>query len=305
MRFKGKTAIVTGAGRGIGAAIAHRLGREGSNVVIFDIDGDSGATRLASLENEGVEALFVRGDVSNEADVARCVRETVETFGRIDILVNNAGIGFSGKPIFEQTLEEWWRVISVNLTGPYLFAKYAAQVMVQVGGGVIVNIVSTRALQSEPNTEPYTASKGGLLALTHALAVSLSPYRIRVVSVSPGWVDTSEWQVPPRKPSLSNLDHTQHPAGRVGRPEDVAALVAFLASDEASWITGVNFVIDGGMTTRMIYLDDLIIADSLAKLTGDLEFAELVRKASMRSDLQKVKEVLKTVLESSNSTLID
>ncbi|MCS7104094.1 MAG: SDR family oxidoreductase [Thermofilaceae archaeon] len=299
MRFKGKTAIVTGAGRGIGAAIAHRLGREGSKVVIFDIDGDSGASRLASLRNEGVEALFVRGDVSNEADVARCVKETVETFGRVDVLVNNAGIGFSGKPIFEQTLEEWWRVISVNLTGPYLFAKYATEVMVQLGGGVIVNIVSTRALQSEPNTEPYTASKGGLLALTHALAVSLSPYRIRVVSVSPGWVDTSEWQVPPRTPSLSNLDHTQHPAGRVGRPEDVAALVAFLASDEASWITGVNFVIDGGMTTRMIYLDDLVIAESLAKLTGDLEFAELVRKAAMRSDLQKVKEVLKTVLESS------
>jgi len=146
------------------------------------------------------------------------------------------------------------RIINVNLTSVWLCSKHVARYMKNTGG-VIVNIASTRAIQSEPNTEPYSASKGGILALTHALAISLAKYRIRVVAVSPGWIDTSEWQVPPRKPELTLLDHAWHPAGRVGRPEDVAALVAFLASDEAEWITGVNIVIDGGVTTKMFYPD--------------------------------------------------
>lgn len=299
MRFKGRVAIVTGGARGIGAAIAHKLGREGARVVLFDIDEGAGARRLELLRGEGVEATFVPGDVAREEDVIRCVGEAVGSFGRIDVLVNNAGIGFSGKPIFEQSLEEWWRVLSVNLTGPYLFSKHTARVMAARGGGVIINIASTRALQSEPNTEPYSASKGGLLALTHALAVSLAPYRIRVVAVSPGWIDTSEWQIPPGKPQLTRLDHEQHPSGRVGAPEDVAALVAFLASEEAGFITGVNFVVDGGMTIKMVYLDDIIIANSLSALTGDREFAELVRQASLSGRLERVKEAMKIALCSS------
>jgi len=296
VRLKGKVAIVTGGARGIGAAISHRLGREGAKVVVFDIDGKAGEYRLKALMSEGVDAIFVAGDVAREEDVSRCVGEAVDAFGRIDVLVNNAGIGFSGKPLFEQTLEEWWRVLSVNLTGPYLFSKHAARIMAERGGGVIINIASTRALQSEPNTEPYSASKGGLLALTHALAVSLAPYRIRVVAVSPGWIDTSEWQIPPREPQLTRLDHDQHPAGRVGKPEDVAALVAFLASDEAGFITGVNFVIDGGMTVRMIYLDDAVVEDALFRLTGDREFAALVRRVALSGLAGRAKEALKPVL---------
>jgi NAD(P)-dependent dehydrogenase (short-subunit alcohol dehydrogenase family) len=296
-RFKGRVAIVTGGARGIGAAIAHRLGSEGARVVVFDIDAEAGRERLRLLSEQGVEAVFVQGDVAREDDVARCVSLAQRSFGRVDVLVNNAGIGAPAKPLFEQTLEDWLRVLSVNLTGPYLFAKHAARAMAQGGGGVIVNIASTRALQSEPNTEPYSASKGGLLALTHALAVSLAPYGIRVVAVSPGWIDTSEWQVPPRKPQLTSLDHKQHPAGRVGRPEDVAALVAFLASDEAGFITGVNFVIDGGMTVKMIYLDDAVIADALSTLTGDREFAELVRRAALSGSLEKVREALRSALQ--------
>lgn len=295
-RFKGKVAIVTGGARGIGAAVATRLGREGAKVIVFDVDERAGEKRVEMLKAEGIEAFFVHGDVAREPDVARCVSVAVGDFGSLDVLVNNAGIGFSGKPIFEQTLEEWERVMAVNLTGPYLFAKHAAKVMAEQGGGVIVNIASTRALQSEPNTEPYSASKGGLLALTHALAVSLAPHRIRVVAVSPGWIDTSEWQIPPRKPLLTRLDHEQHPAGRVGKPEDVAALVAFLASEEAGFITGVNFVIDGGMTIKMLYLDDSVIESAVALLTGDRELATLLRKALTGGDLGRVKEAFKAAL---------
>ncbi len=295
-RLEGKVAIVTGGARGIGAAIAHRLGAEGASVVVFDIDAEAGRERLRLLKEQGASAIFVHGDVASEGDVIRCVRSATEAFGGVDVLVNNAGIGAPPKPIFEQTLEEWNRVIAVNLTGPYLFAKHAARVMARRGGGVIVNIASTRALQSEPNTEPYSASKGGLLALTHALAISLAPHRIRVVAVSPGWIETSEWQLPPRKPQLTRLDHEQHPAGRVGRPEDVAALVAFLASDEAGFITGVNFVIDGGMTVKMLYLDDAVIAGALTLLTGDPEFAELVREAVASGALGEVKAALRAAL---------
>ncbi len=299
-RFENKVAIVTGGARGIGAAIAHRFGSEGAKVVVFDLDADAGMKRLEMLTSEGVEGIYVHGDVARELDVSRCVKTAVETFGRVDILVNNAGIGFSGKPLFEQKLEEWERVISVNLTGPYLFSKHAAKVMAGLGGGVIINIASTRALQSEPNTEPYSASKGGLLALTHSLAASLAKHRIRVVAVSPGWVDTSRWQIPPREPALTRLDHEQHLAGRVGKPEDIAALVAFLASDEASWITGVNFVVDGGMTVKMLYLDDAVVADAIVTLTGDSGFAELLRLALTADSgvRMKVKEIMGSLLKS-------
>jgi len=201
--------------------------------------------------------------------------------------------------IFEQTLDEWNRVILTNLTGVWLCSKYAGQEMAKRGGGVIVNIASTRAFQSEPNTEPYSASKGGIVALTHSLAVSLARYRIRVVSVAPGWIDTSEWQYPPRKSSLNPLDHAQHPAGRVGDPMDVANLVAFLVSDEASWITGVNFTIDGGMTIKMIYMDPDVIGGSIGTLVQDPEVGELIMRVllSGRDKVQELKRVLKTLTQ--------
>jgi NAD(P)-dependent dehydrogenase (short-subunit alcohol dehydrogenase family) len=298
-RFVGKVCVVTGGARGIGAAIAYRLGSEGCKVAILDIDRVAGEYRVNDFRSRGIEAIYIYADVSNEDHVRNAMDMVYQRFGAINVLVNNAGIGFSGRGIEEQTLEEWRRVIDVNLTGPWLCTKHVVKYMKRTGG-VIINIASTRAFQSEPNTEPYSASKGGLVALTHALAISLARYRIRVVSVSPGWIDTSEWQIPPQKSQLTPLDHAWHPAGRVGKPEDVAALVAFLASDEASWITGVNIVIDGGVTAKMVYLDENVISEGLSLLFGDEEvgklFRELIEKLKALGR-EGAKERLRRVLE--------
>jgi NAD(P)-dependent dehydrogenase (short-subunit alcohol dehydrogenase family) len=247
-------ALVTGGGQGIGRGIALHLAANGCTVVIFDLDAEA-AIETADEANGRIVPLV--GDVSDETAVADLVAQIDRDFGRLDGLVNNAGIAgpFTGPPE-ELRLADWNRVLAVNLTGPFLLAKHAAPVL-RRSGGAIVNIASTRALQSEAHTEAYSASKGGLVALTHALAVSLGP-EVRVNCLSPGWIAVEAWQKQAnrREPVLRPEDHGQHPAGRVGRPEDMAALTAFLLSDEAGFITGQNFVVDGGMTRKMIYLDD-------------------------------------------------
>jgi len=187
--------------------------------------------------------------------VGRAVASAIEHFRRLGMVVCNAGIGYPGVPVTDLTLEQWRRVIDVNLTGCFLCAKHGAEHLRKTGGS-IVNIASTRAIQSEANTEPYSASKGGIVALTHALALSLGP-QIRVNCISPGWIETRPWKKESKRstPQLRAEDHAQHPAGRVGKPEDVASLVAYLASEEAGFITGQNFVVDGGMTRKMIYIE--------------------------------------------------
>jgi len=248
-----KCAIVTGGAQGIGKATVRRLLGEGWSVAIADIDEEAGRETEEEYRSLG-SVLFVHADVAEEDQVERMTAETVARFGGIDLLVNNAYAAKTG-PVTDLTLAEWNHVLAVNLTGAFLCAKYAVPHL-RARRGCIVNISSTRALMSQPNTEAYSASKGGLLALTHALAISLGP-EVRVNCISPGWIETCDWKKSRlrRMPEHSDADCRQHPVGRVGVPDDIAAAVLFLASPEdAAFITGQNFVIDGGMTKRMIYV---------------------------------------------------
>ena len=225
-----KTVLITGGAQGIGQATARLLAGRGWRVAIADIRKS--------------EPFFVKTDVSREASVRACVRAVVKRFGRLDALVNNAGLtGPDDGPLEKLALRDWNRRIGVNLTGAFLMAKHCIP-QLRKHRGAIVNIASTRALQSEPDTEAYTASKGGLVAFTHALANSLGP-AVRVNCISPGWISHQP---------VSRKDHAQHPVGRVGHGEDVAELVAYLLSDAAGFVTGQNFVVDGGMTKKMIYV---------------------------------------------------
>lgn len=247
--MKGKVALVTGGGQGIGRAIAQHFAKVGAKVVIAEIDEEAGRKAEKSLSRHG-PVKFVPCDVADEQQVGSCVEATVRQFRRLDFLVNNAGIGV-WKPVEQLALEEWNRVLGTNLTSIFLFTKHAARHL-RKAQGAIVNIASTRAFMSEPNTESYTASKGGVVSITHGLAVSLGP-AIRVNCISPGWIDVSGWKKTPRKSDVRKRDEQFHPAGRVGRPEDIATMAAFLCSPEAQFLTGINVTIDGGVTKKMIY----------------------------------------------------
>jgi NAD(P)-dependent dehydrogenase (short-subunit alcohol dehydrogenase family) len=230
-----RAALVTGGARGIGRAIAEALAMHGYEVAVADID--------AKAARESPFAFF-KCDIASEAAVRGCVRGVLKRFGRLDALVNNAGIASPDNgPVEKLALADWNRRIGVNLTGAFLMTKHCAPHL-RSARGAIVNIASTRALQSEPDTEAYSTAKAGLVGLTHALAMSLGP-QVRVNCVSPGWIAHQQ---------VRKKDHAQHPAGRVGRDEDVAELVAYLVSDAAGFVTGANFVIDGGMTRKMIYV---------------------------------------------------
>lgn len=235
-------AIVTGAARGIGRAIAQRLLADGWRLGVVDLPG-SGLGRVYARQSQ--RALLIEGDVSVEETSRRAVEAVTDKFGRLDALVSNAGI-IHEKPLRQIGYAEWRKIIDVNLSAAYLFAR-AADKPLRAAGGAIVLIASTRAIMSEPGNEAYAATKGGLVALAHALAMSFGP-DVRVNSVSPGWIDTGHFG------KLRKKDHAQHPVGRVGRPQDVAAMVAFLVDAEhAGFVTGANFIVDGGMTRKMIY----------------------------------------------------
>lgn len=225
------------------------------SVVIAEIDEEAGREAESDLKHLG-PALFTRTDVGDEELVKNCVALVIQKFGRLDALVSNAGIAHARQgPIWGLKLEDWNRMISTHLTGCFLCAKHVSPYLRKARGSM-VNISSTRAFQSEANTEAYAAAKGGIAALTHALAISLGP-DVRVNCIAPGWIDVRAWKKGNRGPlaDLSPTDHAQHPVGRVGKPEDIAALAAFLLSDQAGFITGQTFIADGGMTRKMIYAD--------------------------------------------------
>lgn len=263
MDFHGKTVIVTGGAQGIGLATSLSFARAGASVIIADVDEEA-RCEVMDKYRDSLKIDFKKTDVSSEDDVRNFVNYTISEHQRINILINNAAIGWEGD-LLSRSTESWNKLISVNLTGTYLMVKHcypnmrtAAQVHSDHvnNQGSIVNISSTRAIMSERDSEPYSASKGGVLALTHSLAVSLGP-EIRVNCVSPGWIDVSGWKKrSSMQPSeLSECDHKQHPVGRVGKPEDIANACLFLCSEMAGFITGANLVVDGGMTRKMIYAD--------------------------------------------------
>lgn len=253
----GKVAIVTGGATGIGFGGAQALAADGATVVLFGLDRSALDKAVATLEAAGATAHGIVGDVSSNASVAAMVAETVEKFGRIDIIVNSAAIQPYGTV---ETMGEadWDRVLAVNLKGTYLTAHHAIPVMRQGGGGAIVNIASVQGIACQTNVAAYVASKGGMLALTRAMALDHAKDGIRVNAVCPGSIDTPML----RFAASENLDGktedevialwgAAHPIGRVGRIEDVGAMIAFLAGPRAAFCTGGEYKVDGGLLAKI------------------------------------------------------
>lgn len=240
--FTNKTVVVTGAAQGIGKGIATAYAKAGAHVVIADLN-EEGMQLAGELRTDGYSALFIKTDVREEQSVQRLMEQAFKHFGSLDILINNAGKS-PFKSLFELTVEEWDDTIHTNLRSVFLCAREAAKYM---QGGAIVNLASTRAFMSEPHSEAYAASKGGILALTHALAASLSPHNITINSISPGWIETSDYS------TLRDVDHAQHFSNRVGTPDDIARACFYLTQENNNFVTGTNITIDGGMTKKMIY----------------------------------------------------
>lgn len=248
MRLKGKAAVVTGAASGIGRAIAVRFAAEGASVVLGDVS-EGGHEAAESIRAAGGEALFVQADLRREADAAGLVRAAMERYGRLDALVNNAGVS-GGRTVVEADESDWERIMDLNLKGAWYCCKYAIPLMIDSGGGSIVNISSTHAFRTQPNHFPYQSSKAGMIAMAGGICVDFGRQGIRANSVCPGFIET-----PLAEAFLSQFAdrdrRTQamlasHPLGRFGKPEDVAAAAVFLASDDASFISGTTLVVDGG-----------------------------------------------------------
>lgn len=247
MNFLNKVVIVTGAANGIGKGVASLFAEEGARVVLADIDEKAGKEAVQNINEKAGQALFVQTDFRKEEDVIRLMEITKNTYGTIDILINNCGKGMWKSP-YDLSITEWDDVINTNLRSVFLCSREAAKTMREnEKGGSIVNIASTRAIMSEPNSESYAATKGGIVALTHALAASLSNDSITVNAISPGWIETGDYS------QLKESDHNQHFSKRVGKPSDIARACLYLTSPENDFVTGINLIVDGGMTRKMIY----------------------------------------------------
>ncbi|MGV3465657.1 MAG: SDR family NAD(P)-dependent oxidoreductase [Heyndrickxia sp.] len=244
MDFLDKIVVVTGAGNGIGETVAIEYAKKGAKVVIAEVNREAGQQAADKINQNGGVALFIKTDVRKPKDIEDLFSTVSKEYERVDIVINNAGVSKWKDPM-ELTVDEWDDIINTNLRSVFLCTREAAKYM--KNGGSVVNMASTRALMSEPNSEGYAATKGGIVALTHAMAVSLGEKGIRVNAISPGWIETGNYE------QLSHDDHAQHPAQRVGRPVDIARGCFYLTDPENDFVTGQNIVIDGGMTIKMIY----------------------------------------------------
>ncbi len=253
MDFLDKVVIVTGAAKGIGKGIAKVFSEKGAKVAVIDWDALEGEKTAQELRAQGKESIFIQCDVSNEDQVKAMIDTVVKTFGKIDVLVNNAGIGVY-KPVLEATSEDWDRCLSVNLKGVFLCSKYAIPYMQKLGKGAIVNISSVHSHATVNGVAPYAASKGGITALTRNMAIDYGP-AIRVNAIAPGWVLTpliqSIFDSYPDPAEQQRQVENRQVMKRIGRPEDIGYAAAFLASDEASFITGTQLFVDGGLTAQL------------------------------------------------------
>ncbi len=251
MRLSNKVAVVTGGAMGIGKGIASVFVREGAKVAIIDINEEEGRKTSAELSSTSQEVLFVKADVSSEADVKEAAKIIGEKYGIVHILVNNAGIGIY-KNVLDTTSDEWDRCLGVNLKGVFLCSKYIIPYMIKAGGGSIINIASVHAVATVANTAPYAASKGGVLALTRNMAIDYAKYKIRVNAICPGWVYTPLIERIFRESGdpegMRERITRRMLLGRLGTPEDIGYAALYLASDEASYVTGTALFVDGGLT---------------------------------------------------------
>jgi len=248
--FTGKVALVTGAASGIGRSTAELYAREGAKVVVSDVDEQGGRETVRLIKTAGGDALFVRADVSDPAQVEALVGKALETYGRLDFACNNAGIGGESNPTADQSIEGWQRVININLSGVFYCMKYEIPAMLRSGGGAIVNMASILGQVAFAGAPAYVAAKHGVVGLTRSAAVEYAMQGVRVNAIGPAFISTPMISALEQDKAAYNMLVSLHPIGRLGRPEEIAELVIWLSSDKASFVTGSYYAVDGGYLAR-------------------------------------------------------
>ena len=253
MKLKDKVAVITGGAIGIGAATARLFAHEGAKLVLIDVDAARGQETCQEIESQGGSCQFYQADVANAEQVARVLGQIVQDFKRVDILVNNAAIWRPGR-VTDLDEETWDSVLNTNLKGIFLVSKYTLPVMIKAKQGVVINVASVAGLVGAPEASAYAASKGGVVNLSRSMALDFAPYNIRVNCLCPGLIDTAQGDsvVGHYKPEMDPTEakRTWQPVHRVGTPEDIAKAALYMASDDAEFMTGSIFVIDGGLTAQ-------------------------------------------------------
>ena len=250
MRLQGKTVLITGAGAGIGRAVAIMFAAEGAKITVVDIDALNGEKTVESIKQKGGEAQFVKADVTIASDVERAIQKTIDIYGNLDVLHNNAGLNMVPTPVEDIDEALWDKMLAINLKGVFLGCKYAVPIMKKQGAGVIINTASITGVRPLVHIMPYTAAKAGVIMLTKALAIELAPFNIRVNCISPVMTEGT----PQLIRIIGNRDEEEArdmikktiPLRRLGKPEDIAYAAVYLASDEASYVTGANWEVCGG-----------------------------------------------------------